>query len=140
MRSGGIWGRTARRCLALALMVAFVAGCRQSAATATDEAPDVQMTLAAVPEQHVVGSSQLALTLLDAAGRPIDGATDVRLRGDMSHAGMEPVLATASAAGDGRYVADFEWTMAGDWFVTVEATLPDGRVKSARFDLSVAPD
>jgi hypothetical protein len=46
----------------------------------------------------------------------------------MSHAGMVPVVDTAVAEDPGRYgISGFEFTMAGDWILTVEATLPDGR-------------
>jgi hypothetical protein len=34
----------------------------------------------------------------------------------------------------------FRWTMAGDWFVTVDVTLPDGTTASQRFDFTVAGD
>ncbi len=55
----------------------------------------------------------------------------------MSHAGMKPVLANISEGESGVYAVPFEWTMGGDWFVAVTATLPDGRVATKRFDLSV---
>jgi hypothetical protein len=51
----------------------------------------------------------------------------VRLEGGMSHAGMEPVFATAREVEPGRYEAPLELTMAGDWLVLVDATLRDGR-------------
>jgi hypothetical protein len=51
---------------------------------------------------------------------------------------MQPALASASAAAAGVYEAQWMWTMAGDWFVTVTATLPDGRTLVRRFDLTVA--
>ena len=76
-------------------------------------------------------------SLWDADGQPIDGAGPVTLRGDMNHAGMKPVLADATGTGGGQYTADFEWTMAGDWTVAIEATLPDGRVKRATFPFTV---
>jgi len=46
----------------------------------------------------------------------------------MSHAGMVPVVDTAQAEGPGSYgISDFRFTMAGDWILTLRATLPDGR-------------
>ena len=77
----------------------------------------------------------MVIQLADIAGKPIEGAT-VDVRGDMSHAGMQPVMAVATGAG-GNYSADFEWTMAGDWIVTVTAALPDGRTATRQFDLTV---
>jgi hypothetical protein len=75
--------------------------------------------------------------LTDVSGAPVQGAS-VSLQGDMSHAGMQPVLAEAGAAANGVYEAQWMWTMAGDWFVTVTAALPDGRTLVRRFDLTVA--
>jgi hypothetical protein len=55
-------------------------------------------------------------------------ADAVRIEGNMSHAGMVPVLDSAVQEAPGRYVVDdFGFTMPGDWVLSVEATLPDGR-------------
>lgn len=125
--------------IALAMLVLSTASCqRASQQQGGDQTPDVTMALTVAPDPATVGATQLTVTLADQAGQAIDGAT-VRLKGDMSHAGMQPVLADASGAGDGLYTADFTWTMAGDWFVTVTATLPDGRTIVRRFDLVVQP-
>lgn len=130
--------RKARWLVWLALALLALPGCRR--AETTDQAPDVQLTLSPDPEALAVGPLRLEVMLRDADGAPIDGATDISLRGDMSHAGMEPVLATAVGQGDGVYTADFTWTMAGDWIVTVAATLPDGRLKVAQFEYTVPAD
>ncbi len=122
--------------LMVLLLLPLLLSCRQPAAA--DEAPDTQIVLAPGPDSLVVGRITFDLTLWDAEGQPIDGADPVTLRGDMNHAGMRPVLARATGMGDGQYTTDFEWTMAGDWTVTVEATLPDGRVKRATFPFTVA--
>ena len=61
----------------------------------------------------------------------------VQVRGDMSHAGMVPVLRTALPGDAGAYTAPFEWTMAGDWVLTVEFTLADGRTGTETFDFSI---
>lgn len=59
-------------------------------------------------------------------GEPLSGAT-VTVTGDMTHAGMVPVVAAARELAPGLYRADtFAFTMAGDWFITADATLPDG--------------
>ncbi len=125
--------------IVLGILVLSAASCqRASQQQSGEEAPDVAVTLAVAPEPAAVGPAQLTVALADRAGQSIDGAT-VRLKGDMSHAGMQPVLADAVDAGGGLYTADLTWTMAGDWFVTVTATLPDGRMAVRRFDLAVQP-
>lgn len=59
-------------------------------------------------------------------GEPISGA-EVRLTGDMTHAGMIPVLRDTVETEPGLYRADdFEFTMAGDWIVTADVILPGG--------------
>ncbi len=121
----------------LLVFVAASAGCqRASQQAAADQAPEIAAALAIEPDPAVVGPANLAVTLTDASGAPVEGAS-VSLKGDMSHAGMAPVLAEASGAG-GVYQAQWMWTMAGDWFITITATLPDGRTLMRRFDLTVA--
>lgn len=94
------------------------------------------MALTAEPDTMIVGPLRWHVALLDSAGAPVEGAA-IEVRGDMNHAGMMPVISTATNEGDGVYFADFEWTMAGDWIVTVTATLADGRVKSMAYDFTV---
>lgn len=118
-------------CIALAL-----GGC-QRASQQTDEAPEISLALAVESNPPVVGASTLRFTLKDASGQPIDGGT-LDIRGDMSHAGMPPVLATVATSRDGVYTVPFTWTMAGDWFLTVDVRLPDGTAFTQRFDLQVA--
>jgi hypothetical protein len=40
----------------------------------------------------------------------------------------------------GEYRAAFEWTMAGDWIVTVTATLPDGHVATRQFPITIGSE
>lgn len=88
-------------------------------------------------ESTNVGETSLIVTLTDTAGSPINDAT-VSVKGDMSHAGMVPVLAEVTGGGDnGVYKMPFEWTMGGDWVVTVEAALPDGRSTSQQFNFTI---
>ncbi len=57
----------------------------------------------------------------------VSGAT-VEVQGDMSHAGMVPVIAEAVESEPGVYRADdFRFTMAGDWFVTATVETPEGK-------------
>lgn len=88
-------------------------------------------------ESTQVGQTMLSVTLTDADGNPINDAT-ISVKGDMSHAGMMPVLAEVSGAENGVYKLPFEWTMGGDWIVTVAATLPDGRSTSQQFNFTVS--
>lgn len=99
---------------------------------------DVAIDLAA--ESMAVGSTVLEVTVTDGSSAPINDAT-LNVKGDMTHAGMTPVLVEGVSDGrEGVYRVPFEWTMGGDWVVTVEAVLPDGRTVSQQFDLSVSGD
>lgn len=71
-------------------------------------------------------------------GAAVAGA-EVRVVGDMTHAGMVPVVADADDVGGGVYrTSDFLFDMAGDWVVSVDVTYPDGTVVSTALAVSVA--
>ena len=56
----------------------------------------------------------------------VSGAT-VELTGNMTHAGMEPVIVTATESESGLYKADpFVIEMPGDTVITADITLSDG--------------
>ena len=120
----------------LVLLSVFLGGCRRSLSQ-NEAASDMNMSLAVEPDAPAVGSATLRITLTDTNGEPINDAV-LEIRGDMSHAGMEPLLASAEAGQASVYEVPFEWTMAGDWIVTVTATLPDGRIATREFDLTVS--
>ena len=116
--------------LTLLLLLLFLVGCRGSAA----DLPDINVDVALTPNPPQVGQTQVVLTLTDATGQSISGA-EVELEGNMSHAGMAPVLTKATEVAPGRYEAPLEFTMAGDWFISVRTTLPDGRKLERQVDV-----
>jgi periplasmic copper chaperone A len=85
------------------------------------------------PMSTAVGETVLMFTLNDKEGQPVNNAT-LDIKGDMNHAGMQPVLGKATQGVNGVYAVPFEWTMGGDWVVTVDVTLADGTAFSQRFD------
>jgi hypothetical protein len=116
------------------LLLALLIGCggRESAAV-----NDTGVVVTATAGATAVGDTTLDVMLTDANGQPVTEAV-VQVRGDMSHAGMTPVLRTAVAGQPGLYHAPFTWTMGGDWVVTVEFTLPDGRIGRETFPFTIA--
>ncbi len=116
------------------LLFTLLVGCRQQATPAADQNLDVQLEFS---NSDAVGESNLAITITDAQGQSITDA-QVEVRGDMTHAGMTPVIVTAQIGDDGRYHAAFEWTMGGDWIVTVSVRLADGSLVEQTFDYSIA--
>ena len=127
------FGRGSFRVVATLACAAAVlaAGCRGPLGAT----PDVLVEHEISPQPPRVGPAVFNLSLTDAASsKPLGGAR-VRLEGNMTHAGMPPAFAEASELGPGRYRATLEFTMGGDWVVTVHAALPDGRKLERRFDV-----
>lgn len=82
-----------------------------------------------------VGKTTLFITIHDAEDNLINDAI-VSIKGDMTHAGMQPVLGETSTATNGIYSIPYEWTMAGDWIITIDVTFADGTHTSQRFDFN----
>ena len=119
----------------LALLMIFTGGCARASRQANSA--DVVISLTAIPFPPHIGQTRLVVQVADSSGRPIDDA-QLAIKGDMTHAGMVPVLAEVDGGGqDGVYEIPFEWTMAGDWVVTVDLRLRDGATARQRFDLAV---
>ena len=96
--------------------------------------PDVAVELSIEPEPPQLGPAAITVMLRDAGGEPLSGA-EVELEGNMNHAGMVPVFAAAVEVAPGRYQADLEFTMGGDWFILVRADLADGRSMERKIDV-----
>ncbi len=99
-----------------------------------EDLSDVGVVLAIEPEPARIGLATITVSLSDAGGQPISGAM-VGLEGNMNHAGMVPVSAWAQEVAGGKYQADLEFTMGGDWFILVRADLPDGRSLERKVDV-----
>jgi hypothetical protein len=120
--------------IGLLVLLMGLVGCRESAKKSKTAADvDIQFSVDPAP---AVGESSIVVTLADKDGNLINDAK-VAVRGDMNHAGMVPVLAETDKSEDGQYTIPFEWTMGGDWIVTVTVTLADGSTAEKPFDVSV---
>ncbi len=101
-----------------------------------DEAAEIHAEFVVVPSTPQVGAAEVSVLLSDSDGGPIQDAV-VELKGDMTHPGMTPVLAEAVELADGLYVASMEWSMAGDWILTLQGQLPDGRTLVRQYAITV---
>jgi hypothetical protein len=119
-----------RAAVVLSVLVLCVGGCRRP----SDGDRDVTVDLKVEPDPPRVGPAKLTLIVKDADDRPVEGAK-LKLEGNMSHAGMKPVFADAKEEKAGRYRADLEFTMGGDWFILVDGTRADGRSFRKKIDV-----
>ncbi len=122
--------------LILVVTAGILPACGRIQTDQSFQTADIRIELVVEPAQPAVGPAALIVTLADASGQPIENAR-LDIEGNMTHAGMTPVLAEVSSGSGGRYQAPFEWTMGGDWIVTVKATLADGQIISRQFPVTV---
>lgn len=87
------------------------------------------------PQPPRVGPVTLTLRLTNFSGAGVSGA-HLTVEGNMSHAGMAPVFSEAKEIEPGRYQSVIELSMAGDWYVTVHATLPDKPKVDFKFEIN----
>ena len=111
--------------LALAGLLALTACTGQQQATAASSKPGgPKIELAGTtPDPCPAARCQVAVTVKDAQGRPVEDA-DVRYEArhtSMAHGG---VSASTENRGNGRYEGAVNFSMAGDWSVGVNVRLP----------------
>lgn len=102
----------------------------------TSNIANVNITYEPDRNPAVLGGATIIITLTDADGLPITDAT-VDVVGDMTHAGMMPISGKGTHGENGQYIVPLEWTMAGDWIVTVTVTLADGNQYEQQFNQAV---
>ena len=133
-----LWSKTVNLVLVGALFAIPLCSCtRLSAQQPGDES--FELSLKITPDPARIGSAQVQITMQDASGQAITGA-QLDLRGDMTHAGMQPVLAEAEEVEPGVYLATMEWSMAGDWVLIVDGTLADGTSFNRQLEFSVSDE
>lgn len=72
---------------------------------------------------------------------PGTAGAEVELTGDMTHAGMVPVISRMEETGSGVYRSvDFRFTMGGDWMLLLDVTLADGTRFEVLEPVSVSSD
>lgn len=116
--------------IALCVCVALAQACGQQ----SDSVSELTLTYEVSPQPPRVGPLTITLTVADASGKPATGV-NMKLQGNMSHAGMTPVFADAKETEPGRYSSMMELSMAGDWYFVVHMTLPDGRKLERQFEI-----
>jgi hypothetical protein len=126
-------GATVRTLALVGLVTLLVAGCRPPAER-VDPNRSIEVTLLTTPAR--VGPAAVEVRL-HTAGTPVTGAS-VRVVGDMTHAGMVPVVANAVDLGGGIYRTEgFAFDMAGDWVITAEVRYADAVTRQGSLAVSV---
>lgn len=123
-----------KRVVLLALSLFLLVSCRppDDGAVAAGRLPAGVQGRLEVSVPATIGPAPVTVYLLDGQDG-ITGAT-VTVTGDMTHAGMVPVIARAEEVAPGEYVAqDFAFSMGGDWFLMANVGLADG----TSFELNV---
>ena len=120
----------ARFVLVLLLATLFVPACHRPA-----QDPGITFTHALNPQPPRVGAETIDVELRDAQGQAVSGA-HVELEGNMSHAGMSPVIGVMREIESGKYRGTLPLTMAGDWIVLVNVTLSNGRHAEHQIELN----
>jgi hypothetical protein len=117
----------------LCFFVASISGCKNQSSGEVFVAHEV------LPQPPRVGQVAIRLRVTDASRKPLTRA-QIKLEGNMSHAGMSPVFADTSEVAPGEYSANMELSMAGDWVIIVHLTLADGAKLERQFEIKgVAP-
>jgi hypothetical protein len=126
------------RIVFLVIIFLLFAGCRQAAPTADPSAQAVQIAVSIAPQPPTVGASTLTISVTR-QNQPLAGVS-VAVRGDMTHAGMRPIIADAATTdAQGKLVLPFKWSMSGDWIVSVTVTLADNTQVAQDFNITVKP-
>lgn len=103
----------------LAVVLAACGGSAQPAAPVeSGSSSQVNITVESNPSPAMMGDMELILTITDGDGKPIEGATvDVSAdHTDMTGMGMSGL---ATEQGEGRYSINANFSMSGNWKITV---------------------
>lgn len=128
-----------KRVVVLALSLLLLASCRppDDAAAAAGRLPAGIQGRLELGGPARTGPAPVTVYLLD-GGEGISGAS-VSVTGDMTHAGMVPVIAQAPESAPGEYVADeFAFNMGGDWMLLADVRLADGTQFELNLPVSVS--
>ena len=114
----------------LCVGLALLQGCRRQ----NDSLSYLTVTHEISPQPPRVGQTRITLSVTDASKTPVTGA-QVILEGNMSHAGMAPVYAETTEVAPGRYGANIDLSMAGDWNISVHVKLQNGLNLERQFEI-----
>jgi hypothetical protein len=125
--TAGVWRWAATGLPLVAMLILYACGGTDSAAPFTQTVGDLSATLEVVPNPPpVMQDTTLVLTLRDANGDPVSGAS-VMFDLTMPAMEMPENRPQPTEAEPGIYRADVTFTMAGEWQIDVEVV--DGEAR-----------
>ena len=100
------------------ILTAIMAGCNGTERTQENTTDLVTITLSTNPITPVVGKTEMILEIQDEEGQPL---SDAKVEVSADHSDMSGMTLTgiASEQEDGKYAIDAEFSMSGNWKVTV---------------------
>lgn len=128
------WRSVSRIIVPILMLFLLIGGLMMGCQSSGDAHSNVNLDWEIEPDPPGVGMATIQITLTDSTEQAITGA-EVELEGNMSHPGMQPVLAKAEEIEPGKYSATIKFTMAGDWFFLIDSTLPDNGVVEHQIDI-----
>ncbi len=104
-----------------------------------DNAAAAGLYVTLLPAAEGIQGEHLIVKIVDDEGLPVTDVT-VSLEGNMTHAGMVPVLTEsvwdgADGSEDGVYRIPFQFSMLGDWIISVKIEDRDGESFSQEIDV-----
>ncbi|HEU4764856.1 MAG TPA: efflux RND transporter periplasmic adaptor subunit [Candidatus Eisenbacteria bacterium] len=137
----GRWGA-----VAAAVLLATAAGCsRKGSAPAQTETRRIgvfQVTAESRPARPVVGDNRLVVTLHDASGKPVVGAT-IEMSSVMEAMGTMPRMQSRGVVTETRpgvYEIRYGLAMTGEWDLNLAIRAPEGAQAVASWRLSTSTD
>jgi hypothetical protein len=116
--------------LAFVTALLLISGCSRSA----NSLDRITVETGVTPSPAHVGPVTVDFKIKDGSGKSITGAR-AKLEANMTHPGMAPVFADAIEIAPGQYRCPLEFSMAGDWVITIRITLQDGQKLERPFEV-----
>jgi PBP1b-binding outer membrane lipoprotein LpoB len=96
----------------------LLAACGSAATPATTSSRPVNIKVETSPNPPMMGDIELILTVTDADGSPIEGATVDVSADHIDMTGMD-MSGAATEQGDGKYAINANFSMSGNWQIKV---------------------
>ena len=125
-------------CIACLLLLFILSACGgQPSVTSQQTVDDLTIALQRPQQIALLQDYEFTITLTDAAGKPVDGAT-LFIEQDMPTMKMQSNQPLGEPLGGGKYRVKGVFTMEGNWRVIVHASVA-GKDYAATFDQVVTP-